>query len=233
MQSLLEFRTTRGEINTLGCDTLSTRDAFALPIRRMSTIGWMTGVGTFETCPPALRMSVCWGRPEVAGWWSNRRDWSNWDMGGSRLSRRKSIVRSFAKAWYRAVYWHAAPIEAIKGRTGVLYVAPDGLVNPGYVAPPSAVIASSGALRKQRQARVRLRRGRAWLIPMIWGSQVAGDLSDYLIGFRVLASVRRRGPDLDRQTIVHKQLKGAVLQGGYHVPFRHSFNRRHYRHGTC
>ena len=25
----------------------------------------------------------------------------------------------------------------------------------------------------------------------------AGDLSDYLIGFRVLASVRRRGPDLD------------------------------------
>jgi hypothetical protein len=26
----------------------------------------------------------------------------------------------------------------------------------------------------------------------------AGDLSDYLIGFRVLASVRRRGPDLDR-----------------------------------
>ena len=26
---------------------------------------------------------------------------------------------------------------------------------------------------------------------------IAGDLSDYLIGFRVLASVRRRGPDLD------------------------------------
>jgi hypothetical protein len=25
----------------------------------------------------------------------------------------------------------------------------------------------------------------------------AGDLSDYLIGFRVPASVRRRGPDLD------------------------------------
>jgi hypothetical protein len=25
----------------------------------------------------------------------------------------------------------------------------------------------------------------------------AGDLSDYLIGFRVLASVRRRRPDLD------------------------------------
>jgi hypothetical protein len=43
--------------------------------------------------------------------------------------------------------------------------APDGLVNPGYVAPgtaaPSAVIASSGALRKQRQASERLRRGRA------------------------------------------------------------------------
>jgi hypothetical protein len=52
-------------------------------------------------------------------------------------------------------------------------------------------------------------------------------------GFRVLASVRRRGPDLDRQTIVHKQLKGAYHKGGYHVPFRHSFDRRHYRHGTC
>lgn len=48
-----------------------------------------------------------------------------------------------------------------------------------------------------------------------------------------LASVRRRGPDLDRQTIVHKQLKGAYHKGGYHEPFRHSFNRRHYRHGTC
>src|SRR5262245_8899902 len=23
------------------------------------------------------------------------------------------------------------------------------------------------------------------------------------------------------------------LKGGYHVPFRHNFNRRHYRHGTC
>ena len=54
-----------------------------------------------------------------------------------------------------------------------------------------------------------------------------------LIGFRVLASVRRRGPDLDRQTIVRKQLKGAYHKRGYHVPIRHSFNRRHFRHGTC
>src|SRR5262245_59759074 len=23
------------------------------------------------------------------------------------------------------------------------------------------------------------------------------------------------------------------VKGGYHVPFRHNFNRRHYRHGTC
>ena len=27
--------------------------------------------------------------------------------------------------------WRSAPIEAIKGRTDALYVAPDGLVNPG------------------------------------------------------------------------------------------------------
>jgi hypothetical protein len=33
-----------------------------------------------------------------------------------------------------------------------------------------------------------------------------GDLSDYLIGFPVLASVRRRGPDLDR-LLVHEQLR--------------------------
>src|SRR4029077_2182503 len=32
---------------------------------------------------------------------------------------------------------------------------------------------------------------------------------------------------------VHKQLEGTYHKGGYHVPFRHSFNRRHYRHGTC
>ena len=45
------------------------------------------------------------------------------------------------------------------------------------------------------------------------------------IGFRVLVSVRRRNPDLDG--------KGAYqLKGGYHVSFRHSFNRRHYRRGT-
>jgi hypothetical protein len=47
MQSLLEFRMTRGEINTPGCDTLSTRDAFDLPIR--SAIGRMTGVATRRT----------------------------------------------------------------------------------------------------------------------------------------------------------------------------------------
>lgn len=34
------------------------------------------------------------------------------------------------------------------------------------------------------------------------------------------------------QLWVHKQLKGAYHKGGYHEPFRHSFNRRHYRHGT-
>src|SRR4029453_3167720 len=28
-------------------------------------------------------------------------------MGGSRLPQRKSIVRCFAKAWYRPFYWHA------------------------------------------------------------------------------------------------------------------------------
>ena len=33
---------------------------------------------------------------------------------------------------------------------------------------------------------------------------------------------------------VHKRLKGAYqLKGAYHVSLRHSFNRRHYRHGTC
>ena len=62
----------------------------------------------------------------------------------------------------------------------------------------------------------------------------AGDLSDYLIGFRVLASVRRSRPRSRRRLIVHKQLKGAYQhKGGCHVPFRHSFKRRHYRHGTC
>jgi hypothetical protein len=59
-----------------------------------------------------------------------------------------------------------------------------------------------------------------------------GDLSDYLIGFPVLASVRRRGPDLDR-LLVHEQLRRTYqLKGGYHVSFRHSFNRRYYRRGT-
>ena len=48
-----------------------------------------------------------------------------------------------------------------------------------------------------------------------------------------LASVRRRGPDLDR-TIVHKRPKESYqLKGAYRVSLRHSFNRRHYRHGTC
>jgi hypothetical protein len=30
--------------------------------------------GTFETCPPILRMSVHRGRPEVIGGWSKRRE---------------------------------------------------------------------------------------------------------------------------------------------------------------
>jgi hypothetical protein len=30
--------------------------------------------GTFETCRPALTMSVAGGGPEVVGKWSNRRD---------------------------------------------------------------------------------------------------------------------------------------------------------------
>jgi hypothetical protein len=34
--------------------------------------------------------------------------------------------------------------------------------------------------------------------------------------------------------LVCRQLKGAYpLKGAYHVSFRHSFIRRHYRHGTC
>jgi hypothetical protein len=49
------------------------------------------------------------------------------------------------------------------------------------------------------------------------------------IGLRILASVRPRGPDLEVQTT-----QGSVpLKGGYHVPFRHNFNRRQYRHDTC
>jgi hypothetical protein len=56
----------------------------------------------------------------------------------------------------------------------------------------------------------------------------AGDLSDYLIRFA--SFVRRRST----ATKVPEQLKGAYqLKGGYHVPFHHNFNRRHYRHGAC
>jgi hypothetical protein len=64
---------------------------------------------------------------------------------------------------------------------------------------------------------VRLRRG-ARLIDFYDMKIAAG------IGFRVLVSVRRRNPDLDG--------KAYQLKGGYHVSFRHSFNRRHYRRGT-
>jgi hypothetical protein len=39
-----------------------------------STASGMSLVGTFETCQPALRMSVHRGRPEVVGPRSNRRD---------------------------------------------------------------------------------------------------------------------------------------------------------------
>jgi len=35
----------------------------------------MSPIGTFETCPPILRMSVHRGRPEVAVVRPNRREW--------------------------------------------------------------------------------------------------------------------------------------------------------------
>jgi hypothetical protein len=43
---------------------------------------------------------------------------------------------------------------------------------------------------------------------------------------------RRRADHQAPQLWVLKQLEGAYYKGGYHVPFRQSFNRRHYRHGT-
>jgi hypothetical protein len=57
-----------------------------------------------------------------------------------------------------------------------------------------------------------------------------------LVGSNSAWVLRRSGVAAPISTglIVHKQLKGAYqLKGGYHVPFRHNFNRRHYRHGTC
>jgi hypothetical protein len=57
-----------------------------------------------------------------------------------------------------------------------------------------------------------------------------------LVGSNSARVLRRLGVATPISTglIVHKQLKGAhQLKGAYHVSLRHSFNRRHYRHGTC
>jgi hypothetical protein len=51
-----------------------------------------------------------------------------------------------------------------------------------------------------------------------------------LVGSNSAWVLRRSGVAAPISTglIVHKRLKGA-----YHVSLRHSFNRQHYRHGTC
>ena len=57
-----------------------------------------------------------------------------------------------------------------------------------------------------------------------------------LVGSNSARVLRRLGVATPISTglIVHKQLKGAhQLKGAYHVSLRHSFNRQHYRHGTC
>jgi hypothetical protein len=57
-----------------------------------------------------------------------------------------------------------------------------------------------------------------------------------LVGPNSARVLRRLGVAAPISTglIVHKQLKGSYqLKGAYHVSLRHSFNRRHYRHGTC
>src|SRR5258708_4162770 len=38
--------------------------------------------GTFQTCPPILRMSVHWGRPEGAVVRANRREWTKPELRG-------------------------------------------------------------------------------------------------------------------------------------------------------
>jgi hypothetical protein len=57
-----------------------------------------------------------------------------------------------------------------------------------------------------------------------------------LVGSNSARVLRRLGVAAPISTglIVHKRLKGAYqLKGAYHVSLRHSFNHRHYRHGTC
>ena len=54
--------------------------------------------------------------------------------------------------------------------------------------------------------------------------------------FKLSPVLRRLGvvAPISTGLIVHKQLRGACqLKGAYHVSLRHSFNRRHYRDGTC
>jgi hypothetical protein len=56
-----------------------------------------------------------------------------------------------------------------------------------------------------------------------------------LVGSNSAWVLRRSGVAAPISTglIVHKRLKGVYqVKGAYHVSLRHSFNRRHYRHGT-
>ena len=66
-----------------------------------------------------------------------------------------------------------------------------------------------------------------WAAAEDWNPGFADDAC-----FAAFASVRHRGPDLDRNYGCTSSSKRAYHKGGYDVPFRHSFNRRHYRHGT-
>jgi hypothetical protein len=64
----------------------------------------------------------------------------------------------------------------------------------------------------------------------------AVESSRVLVGPNSARVLRRLGlaAPTSRATNNAQTTQGSVpLKGGYHVPFRHNFNRRQYRHGTC
>src|SRR5882724_5999646 len=66
-------------------------------------------IGTFETCSRTLRMSPYWGRPEVTGARSERRDWTQGgDRAGGRTAHRYDRIFLMRELYIKGGFWQAS-----------------------------------------------------------------------------------------------------------------------------